>query len=335
MDKTEPAHPNPIEVGRIGVVIIGRNEGQRLLDCIQSALTTVDHIIYVDSGSTDGSLDAAKALGAQTVSLDMSIPFTAARARNAGYRRLQEISAPELVQFVDGDCEIVDGWIEAAAAFLDTTPDAAAACGRRREKFPEQTIYNKLCDREWDTPIGEALACGGDVLMRKSAFDEVGGYRDSLIAGEEPELCVRLRAAGWRIYRLDAEMTRHDIAMSALGQWLKRANRGGHAYAEVSHLHRGKPERIWARETLRALGWSLLAPIAVLAGLLIHPIGLALLLAYPLQAARIALRSGGRKVDWAGGALSVIGKFAEAQGILKYHFNHLLGKKTALIEYKT
>lgn len=335
MDKTEPAHANQDVMGRIGVVVIGRNEGQRLIDCIRSVCTLVETIIYVDSGSTDGSVKAAQNLGAETVSLDMSVPFTAARARNAGYRKLQSLSAHEYVQFVDGDCEVVEGWLEKAAAFLDETPDAAAACGRRREKFPERTIYNRLCDREWDTPVGEALSCGGDVLMRTSAFAEVDGYRNSLIAGEEPELCVRLRAAGWRIHRLDAEMTLHDIAMTSLGQWLKRSRRAGHAYAEVSHIHRDKPEGIWRRETIRALGWSALAPIAILSGLFINPIGFALLLAYPLQIIRMALRQGGRKIDWIDGVLSVIGKFAETQGILKYRINLALGKQAALIEYKT
>lgn len=336
-ERTGPERTGPDSTGpdRIGVVIIGRNEGARLIACIKSARAVAGTIVYVDSGSDDGSVEAAAALGAQTVSLDMSRPFTAARARNAGYRRLKQGSAPEFVQFVDGDCEIVEGWMETAAAFLRTTPEAAAACGRRREKFPERTIYNRLCDREWDTPVGEALACGGDVLIRAEAFEAVGGYRDSLIAGEEPELCVRLRAAGWRIHRLDAEMTRHDIAMTNLRQWLKRARRAGHAYAEVSRLHRDKPEGIWARETLRAVAWSAIAPVALIAGLFAHPAGFALLLAYPLQVTRMALRGGGRAIDWAESGLSVLSKFAEARGVLSYRLNLMRGKQGELIEYKS
>lgn len=320
---------------RIGVVIIGRNEGQRLIDCIRSVDKAAARVVYVDSGSTDGSLDAAAALGAETVSLDMSIPFTAARARNAGYRRLLEMGSPDYVQFVDGDCEIVDGWIEKAAAFLDENTAVAAACGRRREKFPERTIYNRLCDREWDTPVGEALACGGDVLMRASALDEVGGYRDALIAGEEPELCVRLRAADWRIYRLDAEMTGHDIAMTSLGQWLKRARRAGHAFAEVSHLHKGKPENIWARETLRALGWSAIAPAALLAGPIIHPIGFALIFAYPLQIARMAIRERPQNIDsWLYAGLIMLQKPWEAAGVTQYWLSKWRKRAPAIIEYK-
>ena len=59
-------------------------------------------------------------------------------------------------------------------------------------------------------------AFGGIVMLRAKAVEEVGGYREDLIAGEEPELSVRLRRTGWRIWRLDAEMTMHDAGMPGL-----------------------------------------------------------------------------------------------------------------------
>ena len=200
---------------RIAAVAIGRNEGERLRRCLASMQGRVGRIVYVDSGSTDGSLDAAAAAGAQVVSLDLALPFTAARARNEGFALLGH-EAPAYVQFVDGDCELQPGWLETASAFLDNHPDVAAVCGRRRERHPGQSLYNRLIDCEWDTPVGETRACGGDVLMRRDAFRAVGGFDPALIAGEEPELCVRLRAAGWRIWRLDAEMTLHDAAITRL-----------------------------------------------------------------------------------------------------------------------
>ncbi|MEM9139196.1 MAG: glycosyltransferase, partial [Pseudomonadota bacterium] len=205
----------------VGAVIIGRNEGARLIRCLAS-VGSAACMVYVDSGSTDGSVQAAREAGAEVVELDMDMPFTAARARNAGLARLREIGAFDYVQFIDGDCELQPGWIALALAFLEEHPDVAVACGRRRERFPEASVYNRLCDHEWDTPVGEAKACGGDALMRMTALAAVGGYRDDLIAGEEPELCVRLRAAGWRVWRLDAEMTLHDADMHRFGQWWRR-----------------------------------------------------------------------------------------------------------------
>ena len=77
---------------------------------------------------------------------------------------------------------------------------------------PEASVYNRLCDFEWDTPVGDAEACGGDFLARAAAFGSVGGFDERMIAGEEPELCYRLRRGGWRIHRADHAMTLHDAA---------------------------------------------------------------------------------------------------------------------------
>ena len=207
------------EFENIGAVVIGRNEGERLKRCITS-LAAVGVVIYIDSGSTDGSAQWAHGSGAEVIELDMGLPFTAARARNCGFKRLQDI-APRVdyVQFVDGDCEIVSDWLQTASTFLDSHPNVGAVCGRRRERFPERSIYNWLCDREWEGSPGEVKACGGDVMIRASALAAAGGYREDMIAGEEPELCFRLRAAGWRVWRLDAEMTLHDAAMIHFSQW--------------------------------------------------------------------------------------------------------------------
>src|SRR5438874_4116422 len=147
----------------VGVVTIGRNEGERLRVCLESALRASRHVVYVDSGSTDGSVAMAKQMGVHVVELDLTIPFTAARARNAGFEKLVEIAPDaEFVQFVDGDCEIVQGWVERAVSECSAKPQAAIVCGRRRERFVRASIYNTLCDIEWNTPVGTARACGGD-----------------------------------------------------------------------------------------------------------------------------------------------------------------------------
>jgi len=321
----------------IGFVAIGRNEGERLVACLRSLRAASDGpIVYVDSGSCDDSVAAARAIDADVVALDMTRPFTAARARNAGLARLRQ-GAPtiDLVQFIDGDCTLDIGWLHKASAFLDENPEVAAVCGRRRERHPQASLYNRLCDYEWATPIGEALACGGDALMRIGAVETVGAYREDLIAGEEPELCVRLREKGYRIWRLDADMTRHDAAMMRLSQWWRRSERAGHAFAEVSALHADSPHGIWRAETRRALLWSGLAPAAIGLAVLISPFFLALLLAYPAQVARLYFRyrrEGEGALARAG--LAVLGKFAEAKGALGYYLRRLGGGARTLIEYK-
>jgi GT2 family glycosyltransferase len=319
----------------IGAVLIGRNEGERLVRCLASVHSKVDRVVYVDSGSTDGSVAAARAAGAEVVTLDPNLPFTAARARNAGVDALRSGPTPDFVLFMDGDCELQAGWIETSLQFLQQNAAAAAACGRRRERFPEVSVYNRLCDREWNTPVGQTKACGGDSLMRFPALDQVGGFNPDLIAGEEPELCVRLRAAGWQIWRLDHEMVLHDAAMTRFSQWWKRMRRGGHAAAEGMAMHGAAPERLGVASVRRAVFWGLLLPAVMAACVaLFGAWGLLIALLYPAQVARLAYRMGGKKTDWEYAFFLTLGKFPEAIGILGFYFTRLRKSPPKIIEYK-
>ncbi len=316
----------------IAAIAIGRNEGARLEACLASLAGQADPIVYVDSGSTDGSVEMARGRGVEVVELDMSVPFTAARARNAGLQHLAEIDPEgEFVQFLDGDCELQPGWLDAAFDALRGEPELAVVCGRRRERFPEASIWNGMIDKEWDTPVGDATSCGGDAMMRRAVLADVGGYRDSLIAGEEPELCFRMRRKGWRVRRLDAEMTAHDAELTRFSQWWQRTRRAGHAYAEGAALHGASPEGFRRRETLRAVVWGLGLPaLILLCALVFGPLALGLVLIWPLQVLRLKLKG----YDWTDAFFLTLGKFAEAQGVLGYWKSRLTGKQRRLIEYK-
>ncbi len=315
-------------------VAIGRNEGERLRLCLASLIAQgASPVVYVDSGSTDGSAEMAGKMGAEVVALDLSTSFTAARARNAGLARVLDL-APEtvFVQFIDGDCELAGGWIETARTALLEDARLAAVCGRRRERFPEATLWNRMIDLEWDTPVGEAKACGGDALIRRAALDEVGGYRDDLIAGEEPEMCFRMRGKGWRIERLDAEMCLHDAAMTRLSQWWRRAERAGHAYAEGAALHGGSPERYKVAETRRAVLWGAGVPlVGLFLAVFVSVWGILLpVLAWGAQILRLILKGEER----ARATFLTLGKLPEAKGVLSFWWGRFRGRKRGLIEYK-
>jgi GT2 family glycosyltransferase len=319
----------------IAAVVIGRNEGDRLVRCLAALRGQVGDIVYVDSGSSDGSQAHARAVGATVIDLDPDRPFTAARARNAGLERLTQTRtgadpAPAYIQFIDGDCALRQGWIDTAVAFLEQHPSAAVACGRRRERHPQASVYNRLIDREWDTPVGQTRACGGDALMRTQALTQIGGYNPGLIAGEDPELCVRLRKAGWQIWRLDAEMTWHDAAMTRFAQWWNRSRRAGHAYAEGAALHGAAPERHNVAATRRALIWGAALPALAILGTALSAWSLALLLVWPAQILRLYRRDR----DAAQALFMTLGKIPEAQGALGYYLGRLRGRKSGLIEYK-
>ena len=245
------------EIDQVGFVIIGRNEGARLAVCIESVLKQARIAVYVDSGSRDASVSLARSYGLPVMELDRSHPFTAARARNAGFAWLREHEpALAFVHFIDGDCELVGGWLPRALAAIRSEPDLAVVCGRRRERSPDASFYNRLCDEEWNTPVGIAHSCGGDALFRIEPFLQVGGFSEDLIAGEEPDLCHSIRQAGWRIRRIDSEMTMHDAAMVHFGQWWQRNRRSGYATAEAL-WRRGAEEPQLYRQVISNVVWAL------------------------------------------------------------------------------
>lgn len=336
--------PTPAK-GRVGVVVIGRNEGARLIRCFGS-IPAGPPTIYVDSGSDDGSPDHARDRGLTVVALDPAAPFTAARARNAGLDRLHGI-APDLryVQMIDGDSELQAGWLDAAVAAMDADPETGAMFGRLRERFAGRSVYNWLCDVEWAGPPGRARAFGGNVLLRRSAVAAGGGYRTDMIAGEDPELSIRLRKAGWRIACIDADMALHDAALTRFGQWWRRTARAGHAFAELAFLHPGGDDG-YRRSCRRIVVWGALLPSAAIAGLVAglaaHSgagfilFGIATFL--PLaQTIRLTIREAAHRPLRQAMILAVfltIGKYAEITGLVRYHVNRLTRRRSTLIEYK-
>ncbi len=303
---------------RLGFVVIGRNEGDRLAACLRSIGRYGLPVVYADSRSTDGSPQVARRLGADVLVLDGNAPLNASRGRAEGLRRLC-VGHPGLryVQFVDGDCLLQDGWVEGAAVFLDGHPRVAAVCGRRMEAHPEASFYNRLFDDEWNTSAGEAEACGGDAMMRIEAVEQVGSFNPRLMASEEPELCARLRAQGWKIWRLDLPMTIHDAGVMHFGQLWRRSMRAGYGNFQAWRATRHLPTTVNRHYFVSAGFWMLAVPLGgLLLAVLVHP---ALILAWPVawgaQVARMAAREGpGRLYSWRKAAVYMAVKGAELIG---------------------
>lgn len=325
----------------IGAVAIGRNEGVRLRRCLTSLAGQADRVVYVDSGSQDGSVALARSMGVAVVELDSAVPFTAARARNAGAARLAETGPPDLIQFVDGDCALEPGWIAAGAAFLATTAQAGLVTGWRTEVAPQASVYNAMCEVEWHRPAGLIAACGGDIMVRRAVFDQVGGMNGALICSEDEDFVIRVRKAGWQAHRLPRIMTRHDAAIRRFGQWWRRNLRTGHGFAEVGRLHPAH----FVPERRRAWAYGLALPGAVLAALALGWPWLAalLVLGWLLSWARTAqglhgeaLHGGGLGWSQAGhhAAFYTLAKLPHLIGMLTFHLRRLRGQRMELIEYK-
>lgn len=331
----------------VAVVVIGRNEGSRLQRCLQSIPREIP-LVYVDSGSTDNSVAFAREIGVTVLSLDMSIGFTAARARNAGWRHIVDRRmGAEFIQFIDGDCVLDATWLETALKSMLVEPNIAAVFGRRRERFPEMSIYNRMCDDEWNVPVGIVAACGGDVLFRTTSLKESGGYSDDLIAGEEPDLCLRLNSLGWLIMRISSEMTLHDANILTFWSWWKRARRSGFAYAAHVLRHGAHSNPEWRRQIRSILFWGFAWPLCGLTfsffcWLLYPTAGLiflgGVLGSYVAQILRIAVRKRRPQISWGFaikyGTLMVTGKFAEFGGAARCWISNYLNREQILIEYK-
>ena len=321
---------------KIGVVVIGRNEGTRLVNCLMSLKDEVDLVVYVDSGSTDASLENATRLGAEIVLLDNSVPFTAARARNAGFERIMNrVDPPALVQFLDGDCRLEPGYLSKAAAELAGQDTLGVVTGWRAEIYPDASVYNQMCDHEWHGPVGEISACGGDMMVRTAAIEQVGGFNPHVIAAEDDEFCTRLRKAGWKLHRLPLAMTHHDANMMRFGQWWSRAVRTGHGFEQVNDIH---PE-YFRRERKRMWFYGGALPALALIGLLFFwPLLVVVLAVFTLSYVRTVrglVSSGMPNLRAAHhGFYLFLSKFPNIVGAVTYHRRKRKGADMVIIEYK-
>jgi glycosyltransferase involved in cell wall biosynthesis len=327
---------------QVGVVVIGRNEGSRLIRSLASLAEQSDRIVYVDSGSTDDSVQQAIALGTHVVQMDLSKPFTASRARNAGFAALVE-QWPDItkVQFVDGDCQILPDWLADASAALDQDPKRVAVCGWGREIHPEHSVYNRICQVEWRMgSAGEVGAFGGLVMIQRAAFEAVGGFDDAVVAAEDDELAFRLRGNGGVIFKLDRDCFAHDANILRFGQWWKRAQRSGYAYAQVSSMHGLGPEKKFVKELKRTNVWGMVAPaVAVVGAPFTRGLSLGVLARYPVVAARATRVAQGRgssladSMAW--GISCAFAVFPQVVGAQQFFRNRRRGQTHQMIEYKT
>lgn len=330
------------DIPKLSIVVIGRNEGARLAKCLDSIKQVqsvlVKEIIYVDSASTDGSPELASRYGAVVIVVRPE-RLTAAIGRNAGWRRAES----DLVLFLDGDTVLHRDFPRAACDALSRDPSVAAVWGHRREIYPEASIFNRVLDLDWVYRPGLTEFCGGDVLIRREALLEIDGFDEGLIAGEEPELCRRMRARGYTILHIDHPMTGHDLQITRWSQYWKRATRAGHAYAEVSERYRGSNDPSFAFERkgnlIRGSFWPLSLVVVILAGIrfgfLPFALWLALLL---LLSVRSAWKAHWKEANpW---TLFLYGIHSQLQhapilvGQLQYEFNKRRGRSAQLIEYK-
>lgn len=323
---------------KIGLVIIGRNEARNLELTLPRLPASLQAVVFVDSDSSDDSVKIAKANNVDVTELDMSKPFTAARARNTGFQEIiKKHTELEYIQFLDGDCELDPDFLEKALVHFQENTNVGIVVGRNRERFPEKTVYNSICDVEWNTPVGEIDGCGGIFLIDRTTFESVDGFDESIIAAEDTELCLRVREKGYKISRIDVEMSLHDANMTSVKQWWVRSLRAGHAFADCRYRYKNKPEKMFVRESQRSWIFGAYFFLVLAIMVILDWKFIILFLFYPIQMIRIRRGLPVRIPEYqrtpyaVSCALAYVPQFF---GQMKFHINRMLHRQPRIIEHK-
>ncbi|MFH5823821.1 glycosyltransferase family 2 protein [Georgenia sp. AZ-5] len=204
---------------RVGVVVITHNRRDELCRTLGAlrALPEAPHVVVVDNGSEDGTARTVRERY-PWVELVASEKNLGAVGRNVGVARLET----PYVAFCDDDTWWAPGSLARAADALDASPDVAVITARIvvEPAGTEDPIVAEL--RE--SPVrgrpglpGPALGSflAGASVLRREAFQEVGGFHPRLwLGGEEELLAADLAAAGWELCYLE-ELTVHHQASAA------------------------------------------------------------------------------------------------------------------------
>jgi GT2 family glycosyltransferase len=249
----------------VSFVIPVRDDAERLRRCLASIHrcrrpTDRLEIVVADNGSVDGSDQVARAVGATVLSLP-GLRVSALRNRAA------REAAGELLAFVDADHEVGPGWLAAAVSALQEKNVGAAGSPYHvpADSTWVQRLYDGLRSRHPDRHDVDWLGTG-NLAIRKTAFERIGGFDERLETCEDVDLCRRLRAAGFRLIDEPRMFSVHHGDPATLPEVF------------LSELWRGRDNfRVSIR---RPISWRTLASMAI---------SLAILGAIPLALAGLGL----------------------------------------------
>lgn len=212
------------------VIIVNWNRRQLLECCLESLAAQRDvpfEVIIIDNGSTDGSPDAVRAFVTRVCFPVHLIENRSNRGFCGANNQGIAVAQGKYVALLNNDAEANPGWLEALVRSLEARPDFGMAAAKilvfedpRRIDKVGHLIYPDGQNRgrgtgEWDhgqyDREEEILWPDGcAALYRKSMLDEIGGFDEDLFAyGDDAELGMRARLAGWRCIYVPSAVVRH------------------------------------------------------------------------------------------------------------------------------
>lgn len=199
----------------ITVVIKALNEQGRIAAALESALAAVaplgGEVVLADSASTDATVRIAARYPVRVVTLAHADERCCGIGPQLGWQHARG----EYVYVMDGDMQLLPGFLEQALAFLAQHPEVAGVGGRVLELNDESLEYRERAERsrtrEAHRHPGPVDRLDGGGLYRRRAVEEAGWLSDrNLHSYEEFDLAARLRARGWKLWRLPADAVSHE-----------------------------------------------------------------------------------------------------------------------------
>jgi len=264
---------------RLSVVLITKDQEWNVARLIRSAtattawLGTEAEIVLVDSASADDTVSIASSFPIVVYPLSSDQRLTAAAGRYVGFLN----TSGEYVLFLDGDMEVIAGWIRSALDAMGADRSIAVVAGRRIDLPRDATAEERDAEstRTVDVNFQDVKHGGGAALYRRSALEEVGSFNPFVYSDEEPELCIRIRyRGGYRVVRLDRPIVYHySDPIDHLSTLMGRASRNLYVgYGQNLRLHLRSGLLVpYARERgygLLPLAWVILGAGAVAASAL-------------------------------------------------------------------
>lgn len=217
---------------RVSVIIKCLNEEKRIAATIESALKAVaaigGEVVLADSCSTDRTVEIAQQYPIRVVQLAHPRERCCGIGPQLGYQH----SRGEFVYILDGDMEMNSGFLEQAITFMNLHPDVAGVAGRMVEQNTHSLEYVGRSERaETHMQPGQVDRLDMGALYRRNAIEAVGYFSDrNLHSYEEFDLAVRLRALGWRLWRLPVDAANHYGHDAPPYQLLMRRWRNGYIW---------------------------------------------------------------------------------------------------------
>jgi glycosyltransferase involved in cell wall biosynthesis len=257
-------------MNELSVILISRNQEWNIARLVESVLRETaplpsTEIVLVDSASTDRTTEIAARYPITVLRLRPNQRLTAAAGRYVGYKR----TTGNLVLFLDGDMELCQGWLEQAIAVMQSRSEVGVVCGRLIHR-PVAPI--KPADEPPEFPNADVAGCddvraGGAAMYRRSVMEQVGTWNPYLYSDEEPEICLRIRYAGYRILRLARPIVFHYSAPADSVSTLfgRRSRNLWLGFGQNIRYFLGSP-LLWLY--LRERGWAVVPALALSAGVI-------------------------------------------------------------------